>query len=230
MIRNIFAATVLLATTFGSGCLAAEFPTCAQFRERLARAEKVFGGIVPHLEFSDWDKRADDPMALLARRHGLDLNKINLPHSYEINNLEGGGGGQLDCVRKSDRFLTISLTAGYDGDDLHDIRVLAKAARVQTSFLGAIYAVTWAYTGWSKDKVQDVVSNLFNAGLEDVQRADARGETMPVGHAGYDINKDVSITYAIGGGYSFMIDASTAGEEGGGEGSGDGAVTAPLPP
>lgn len=165
--------------------------TCAQFRDRLTKAEGVLGGAVPRFEFRDLDKPGEVS--------GDD-------HSYAIENVKEIDG-ELACSRKTDALS--SLQIGVAIDDQNSKENVYAVGR----FLVSMHALTWAYTQWPKGKVQSVVSRLMKEAVREADKSEFRGDTITQGTATYDVRDEVTLKYWVGGGLTFMIDASTAEEK-----------------
>jgi hypothetical protein len=175
------------------GALAGGLTTCAEFQKRLARADRVFGDVVPRFAFKDFDEIYPE-------------TKRTETREYDVQNVRDVSG-QLDCDRKTDQLSSLELSTSTDGS------VSAESAQIVTRFVISMNALTWAYTNWSKAKVQSVVGDLFKKALDEVKKSDLRGDKYVQGRADYEVTDEVSISYTVGGGFTFMIDASTAAEK-----------------
>ncbi|HEV2629433.1 MAG TPA: hypothetical protein VGV41_12405 [Pseudolabrys sp.] len=163
--------------------------TCAEFRERLAASGKIFGDVVPRFSFRDWDEdHPDDPKT---------DNR-----AYTVENVKAVDG-ELDCARKSDQLSVFQMNVTTAGEDRDDLLAVGR-------FMVSMYAVTWAYTGWSKPKVQKIVSDLIKKANSEAKKSEFRGDSVTQGKAEYEITDDVDLDYTVGGGLTLMIDASTS--------------------
>jgi hypothetical protein len=181
----------LVAIAMGVCTASAEkdITTCDQFRERLAKAEKLFGTYVPRFEFGDLDPAGDI--------------EASDDRAYEIENVRGLTG-ELACNRRTGKLSSLQVNAYvFDAGDDKD--------RFNTSdrFMVSMFAVTWAYTNWSKSRVQAAVKKMISDAHAELERSERRGDRTATGNGTIDINHNVNVTYTIGSlGVGYMIQAS----------------------
>jgi hypothetical protein len=182
----------LAASALGVGYASAadNLVTCAQFKERLAKADKVFGGTVPRFRFEEFHSKHE-------------TQDIDLAYTIEGTI---GISGELDCDKKTGRLRVLSVDLNFsDGDNSQ----FAATARFMVSAL----AVTWAYTDWPKRKVQEAVGRMIREAHDEVDAAELRGDKDVKGEGSFDIAVGVDMTYTIAiGSVRYILDASTSGK------------------
>jgi hypothetical protein len=180
----ILAATVVgvCATSAGNN-----LTTCDQFRERLTRADKLFGADVPRFEFRDVNAAVDSGN-----------------HTYEIEN-DRGLTGELACNLKTDAVSWVDVrVAASDVEDNAKGRFNASAR-----FMVSMFAMTWAYTNWTQPKVQAAVKKMISEAHAELELSEMRGDKIALGKGTIDINDNVDVAYTIGSpGLGYMINSS----------------------
>jgi hypothetical protein len=179
----VLAATVAAVSTASAGN---NITTCDQFRERLARADKLFSADVPRFEFRDDNTAVDSGH-----------------HTYEIENVKGLTG-ELACNLKTGTvsWVDVRITAS-DVEDNAKGRFNASAR-----FMVSMFAMTWAYTNWPKPKVQAAVKIMISEAHAELELSEMRGDKIARGKGTIDIN-NVDVAYTIGSpGLGYMINPS----------------------
>jgi hypothetical protein len=183
---------VALAATVMGICAASarnDFTTCDQFRDRLAKAEKVFGTSVPRFEFNDVDTAGE-----------IQANDDRL---FDIESARGLTG-QLACNRRTGKLssLQVDVYVFDTGDDKVQFNPSDRS-------MGSMLALTWAYTNWPKPKVQTAVKKMISDAHAELEQSELRRDATVVGSGTIGINHDLNLTYTIGSlGLGYMIEAS----------------------
>jgi hypothetical protein len=148
--------TLLIGSAFGivlvTSALAAPQqtvrpPSCGEFKERLADAEKRAGIVIPPTRYEDY--RQDD----------AGRSRWIIPNY-------AGFDASLRC--KGDRFEQLEITQNSSPDV--SLAALARARNM-------IAAPIWVWTGWPKAKVSRQVDQLMTKVSTDRRNAQIRGET-----------------------------------------------------
>jgi len=183
---------VALAATVMGICAASarnDFTTCDQFRNRLAKAEKLLETPVPRFEFRDVDSAGEI--------------QANDDRVYDIESTKGLTGA-LACNRRTDKLS--SLRVDVYVFDTGDNKVRLNPSDRLT---GSMLALTWAYTNWPKLKVQAAVKKMISDAHAELEQSELRRDNTVMGSGTIGINHDLNLTYTIGNlGLGYMIEAS----------------------
>jgi hypothetical protein len=183
---------VALAATVMGICAASarnNFTTCDQFRDRLAKAEKLFGTSVPRFDFNDADTAGE-------------IQAID-DRLYDIESARGLTG-ELACNRKTGKLSSLKVDVYVF--DTGDGKVQVNPS---DRLLGSMLALTWAYTNWPKPKVQAAVKTMISDAQAELEQSELRRDPTVVGSGKIGINPDLNLTYTIGSlGLGYMIEAS----------------------
>lgn len=183
---------VALAATVMGICAASarnDFTTCVQFRDRLPKAEKLFGTPVPRFEFNDVDTAGEI--------------QANDDRVYDIESAKGLRG-QLACNRRTGKLSSLQVDVYVF--DTGDGKVQFNPS---DRLMGSMLALTWAYTNWPKPKVQAAVTKMISDAHAELKQSELRQDATVVGSGTIGINPDLNLTYTIGNlGLGYMIEAS----------------------
>jgi hypothetical protein len=76
-------------------------------------------------------------------------------------------------------------------------------------FVALATASVWAYTGWSQDKIKEVLKHLAKESNQNLEASAIRGDKIKDGRADYELDPDGNLQMSGGEtGLWFMIDAS----------------------
>lgn len=182
---------VALAATVMGICAASarsDFTTCDQFRDRLAKAEKLFD-TVPRFEFHDVDTAGEI--------------QANDDRIYDIESARGLTGA-LACNRRTGKLSSLQV-------DVYVFDTGDGKVRLNPSdrLMGSMLALTWAYTNWPKLKVQAAVKKMISDAHAELEQSELRRDDTVMGSGTVGINHDLNLTYTIGSlGLGYMIEAS----------------------
>jgi hypothetical protein len=183
---------VALAATVMGTCAASarnDFTTCDQFRDRLAKAEKLFGTSVARFEFKDVDSAGE-----------IEANDDRV---YDIESAKGLTG-TLACNRRTGKLSSLQVDVYVF--DTGDGKVQFNPS---DRLMGSMLALTWAYTNWPKPKVQEAVKKMISDAHAQLEQSEARSDENMVGSGTVGVNHDLNLTYTIGSlGLGYMIEAS----------------------
>jgi hypothetical protein len=183
---------VALAATVMGICAASarnDFTTCDQFRDRLAKAEKLFGTSVPRFDFREVDTTGEI--------------EANDDRAYEIASARGLTGA-LACNRRTGKLSSLQVNVYVF--DMGDSKVQSKPS---DRLMGSMLALTWAYTNWPKPKVQEAVKKMISDAHSELEQSELRRDRTVIGSGTIGINHDLKLTYTIGSlGLGYMIEAS----------------------